>query len=214
MPGFGSYRRPSSGAPSSATSAWSSSFAKRSGPPGGSRATKHRRVRPRPALRRKARPSPTGRSRPQFIHHLAGIGRASRVNVGEPPVDRRVQSLALLGVDVVPSAGEHLVEGDELDDLPVGQIGGFVQQKPATSNVCLERPHGADHLNASRGRWQPRRMGPSGGTRISRYRNRSHLMFDAKEVPYRLDLPRPGKGFPRAGLVGGGAGRSRRGSAF
>ena len=29
-------------------------------------------------------------------------------------------------------------------------------------------------------------MGPSGGTRISRYRNRSHLKFDAKEVPYRL----------------------------
>ena len=62
------------------------------------------------------------------------------MGVGEPPVDGRVQPLAILGVEVVPAVGEHLVEGDELDDLAVGQIGGFVQQKPANSNVGLERP--------------------------------------------------------------------------
>jgi hypothetical protein len=55
-----------------------------------------------------ARPSPTGRSRLQYRHHLTGIGRASRVGVFEPPIDGRVQPLALLGIEVVPAAGEHL----------------------------------------------------------------------------------------------------------
>jgi hypothetical protein len=37
-----------------------------------------------------------------------------------------VQRLALLGVEVVPAARAHIVKGDELDDLAVGQIGGLV----------------------------------------------------------------------------------------
>ena len=92
---------------------------------------------------------------------MPGLGRASRVDVFEPPVDGRVQPLALLGVEVVRAVGEHLVEGNELDDLAVGQIGGLVQQKPATSNVCLERPHGAAHLTVSRGVYSfgPRPLG-------------------------------------------------------
>ena len=79
--------------------------------------------------REEVRRSTAGRSRPQPGHHLAGIGRASRTDIFEPPVDERMQPLAPVGVEVVPAVGEQLV-----------------QQKAATSNVCPECPHRAGHL--------------------------------------------------------------------
>jgi hypothetical protein len=64
---------------------------------------------------------------------------------------------ALLVVEVVAAAGEDLVERHELDDLALGQVGGFVEHEASVVHVGLERLH-CVQSNAPR---SPPRVWPS-----------------------------------------------------
>jgi hypothetical protein len=53
-----------------------------------------------------------------------------------------VQGSSLFFIEVVPATVEHLVESNELDHLPFGQVGGLVEDETTVVDMGSERLHG------------------------------------------------------------------------
>jgi len=71
-----------------------------------------------------------------------------------------MKALAVGGIEVVAASDEHVVDGNELHDLTLGQIRGLVEDQPAVVNVRAKRRH-SDTLACPRPASRSQRAGGS-----------------------------------------------------
>lgn len=106
-----------------------------SGRQDGSPSTTCRYRAPAPRLLQTAPLSPLVRPRSQRCDHLVCVDRMSGHDVCQAPVERRMKAFAGLGVEVVASLREHIIQRHQLDDLAFGQLGRLIDDESSVVHV-------------------------------------------------------------------------------
>jgi hypothetical protein len=77
----------------------------------------------------------------QFCEGLGSVQGVARLHLLDALAERLMKSLSLRVVELGADLSEDLVEQYDLDDFALGEIGRFVEDQTAVTDVGLERSH-------------------------------------------------------------------------